>query len=635
MRPLLLILVAAALQAAESSSTRALFDAIHSGDAGAVKKALAAGGKTDARDADGVPALMHAALFARADVMELLLRRGADVNAATGTGATALMWSVPDVPKVRLLLAHGADVKARSTNTGRTALLIAASYPGSVEIMRMLLDKGADLRAQDRNEDNALTMSASTGDVGNLKLLVERGLDVNFRGSGGALPLSRALTRTYPDGSAYLISRGAKFRPQDIRGMAHAQPVATIEWAIRKGVEINSRAKPFGRTAIIDAASSEDTGAATLKLLLEKGADPNIADDDGETALNWAMHRGDQAKIAVLKEHGAKEGSTRRNLSYRAPEGIADARTSVERSVALLQPPAPKVFKARACITCHSQSMPAQVVAAAREKGIAVNEDLARQNRRQIVATYKPFGEEAMQGVVPPGGDLTVGYIIMALAAEKYPLDRMSAALAHVTASRQMPDGSWIESTSRPPLEYSTISRTAMAVRTLVLYPIPGRQQEIDAKLRLAGAWLAHAQPKSAEEYAMRLMGLAWTKAPREEVRQAAQEWIAQQGEDGGWRQLPHIAPDAYATGITLYALGEAGIPVDHEAYRKGVRFLLANQYRDGSWFVRTRAFPVQPQMESGYPFGYNQWISSAGACWASLAIARTLPDRAGDSARR
>src|SRR5438034_24301 len=56
------------------------------------------------------------------------------------------------------------------------------------------------------------------------------------------------------------------------------------------------------------------------------------------------------------------------------------------------------------------------------------------------------------------------------------------------------------------------------------------------------------------------------------------------------------------------------------------IEFLLKNQYEDGSWFVKTRSFPVQPQFESGYPFGYNQWISSAGASWASLAIAYTLP---------
>jgi squalene cyclase len=88
---------------------------------------------------------------------------------------------------------------------------------------------------------------------------------------------------------------------------------------------------------------------------------------------------------------------------------------------------------------------------------------------------------------------------------------------------------------------------------------------------------------------------------------------------------LPQLPSDAYATGITLYALFQAGVSTKSEVYRKGVAFLLRTQYEDGSWFVKTRSFPTQPHFESGYPFGYNQWISAAGACWATLAIAASI----------
>jgi hypothetical protein len=53
---------------------------------------------------------------------------------------------------------------------------------------------------------------------------------------------------------------------------------------------------------------------------------------------------------------------------------------------------------------------------------------------------------------------------------------------------------------------------------------------------------------------------------------------------------------------MALCALHEAGISPEHDGYRKGVSFLLKNQYRDGAWLVKTRAFPVQPYFESGYP---------------------------------
>ena len=65
---------------------------------------------------------------------------------------------------------------------------------------------------------------------------------------------------------------------------------------------------------------------------------------------------------------------------------------------------------------------------------------------------------------------------------------------------------------------------------------------------------------------------------------------------------------------------------VNNGVYRKGLDFLLASQYPDGSWLVRTRAFPVQPYFESGFPFDRHQWISAAGTGWAAKAIALTLP---------
>ncbi len=491
----------------------------------------------------------------------------------------------------------------------------------------MLLEKGADARGKERNGEHALNLAARFADVEVARFLVERGIDVNEPGAGGALPLSRAVFRQYLPTIEFLLAKGGRVGTNSLVQATGWQEPKLIEKLLERGADVNARQATFGRTPLIHAASSEVAGAATLKLLLDKGADPNVADADGETALDWAMHRADRSKIEVLKQYGVKEGSTPRDKTWPPPEGVAGARVSLARSIALLLPAAPAAFEKRACITCHQQSMTAQVAAAAREKGIPIDEDLARKNFKQILAVYRPLVEDVMQGVQPGGGELTVGYIAMALAAEKHPPDKVTAALTHFVAARQMPDGSWPEGASRPPMEYSSISTTAMAVRTLTLYPIAGRQKEIDEKLRRARTWLLASQPQSAEEYAMRLMALAWTKASRTELDTAAQECIAPQRAGGGWAQLSHLTTDAYATGISLYALHEAGIPVTHPAYQKGIQFLLRNQYRDGSWFVKTRSFPVQPQFESGYPFGYNQWISAAGASWASLAIAHTLPD--------
>jgi hypothetical protein len=110
-------------------------------------------------------------------------------------------------------------------------------------------------------------------------------------------------------------------------------------------------------------------------------------------------------------------------------------------------------------------------------------------------------------------------------------------------------------------------------------------------------------------------------------VDDAVREVREKQEANGGWSQFGRTAPDAYATGLSLYALYVAGVPATDEAYRRGVAFLLGTQYQDGTWLVRTHSFPLQRYFESGFPYGRHQWISTAGTSWASLAIAQTMPD--------
>jgi hypothetical protein len=55
--------------------------------------------------------------------------------------------------------------------------------------------------------------------------------------------------------------------------------------------------------------------------------------------------------------------------------------------------------------------------------------------------------------------------------------------------------------------------------------------------------------------------------------------------------------------------------------FRKGVDYLLRTQASDGSWRVKSRAIWFQPYFESGFPYGQDQFISTAGTAWATLAL--------------
>ena len=127
----------------------------------------------------------------------------------------------------------------------------------------------------------------------------------------------------------------------------------------------------------------------------------------------------------------------------------------------------------------------------------------------------------------------------------------------------------------------------------------------------------------STEDHAMRLLGLAWAGANKDVIQKSAATLIAAQRPDGGWSQLPSLTTDAYATGEALVALAESGaMSTADAAYKRGVQFLLGTQFADGSWFVKSRAIPLQPHFESGFPFGRDQFIPAAGTNWAARALA-------------
>jgi len=159
----------------------------------------------------------------------------------------------------------------------------------------------------------------------------------------------------------------------------------------------------------------------------------------------------------------------------------------------------------------------------------------------------------------------------------------------------------------------------------------PRLGRETAERLARARSWLASAQPRETEDYAFRLFGMYWAAAGAADTDRAVRELLALQRPNGGWAQLPHMQPDAYATAESLVALAEAGsVPVSNAAWRKGLQFLLGTQEDSGAWRVHTRMLspaPVSPPyMESGFPHGHDQYISTDATCWAAMALMLALP---------
>jgi hypothetical protein len=337
--------------------------------------------------------------------------------------------------------------------------------------------------------------------------------------------------------------------------------------------------------------------------------------------LTWARRNGETPIVARLRAAGAADPATPAATApaYRERE----IRPAVENALEALQKSGPEFVKKSGCVSCHHQSLAAIATGMAKQRGLHYNEQIAEQQQKSVIAMFKPARPILLEAAdVIPDLPLTGGYSLLGLAGEKYAADAMTDALVRNIAAKQAVDGRWIGWSPRPPIEYGDIRSTAVAIRALQLYTPEGRKQEYEARVTRARNWLKLATANTTEERIAQLLGLVWTKAPAQDVQKIADKLLAEQRDDGGWAQLSTLESDAYATGKALFALREARvIAASDAAYQQGVRYLLRTQTEDGSWMVKTRAFPFQPLIDTGFPHGRNQWISAAGTSWAAIAL--------------
>jgi ankyrin repeat protein len=615
-----------------------LLNAVRDADPSRVASAVARGASPDSKDAEGTPAIMLAALYSNARTMETLLSLGADPNATNAAHATALHWSAGDPAKARMLILKGADVNARS-GPGRTPLGIAAAQDNNFEIVKLMVDRGADVNAADQLEGflftgggraTPLIEAAKTRDLRTVKFLLDHGARVNAEDHMGATALTEASLRGSADIVRLLLQHGADpnhavkqfaATPLIFAAMRGSEPV--LDLLISKGASVEAR-DATGSTALMWAVYSDNAGPAAAARLIAAGADVNAKNKLGESPMTWAARRGETAMVALLRKAGVTSETPASAVvtptAFDQTPGIRDA---VSRSLALLEKTGPQAFKASGCATCHNQTLPMMAADLARKQGIQPDEQLENQQMKSMLAFLKPTTEIVAEfSDVFPDIPVSGGYIALALAARNYPADAATAALVHNIAGRQLKDGSWIGWAPRPPLESGDIQATALAIRVIQLYGPAGRKAEFAERIARARHWLRKAVPVTTEEKAMPLFGLAWSNASSEDIRSATRTLLQEQRQDGGWAQLPTLASDAYATGKVLVALHEAAnVSAGAPVYRDGVNFLLRTQDRDGSWLVKTRSFPFQPLKDTGFPHGRDQWISAAGTSWAVMAL--------------
>lgn len=605
-----------------------LFDAIRLDDPAAVA-ASAVQSEINGPDETGATPLMHAVIYARPAIADLLLARGADVNAANKYGSTALMWAAARTDLVKLLLSRGANVHAAASD-GTTAFEAAARLR-NFESMDALIAAGANLKDPVVRR-RLLRVAFSVPEPTLRTYLAARGITPESAADfAGAPVLGRLITD--PPVLKRLLALGVDPHeevplitlslPTYFIAARHGN-LDTMRMLENAGVDPKSSGAR-GWTALMLAAGDESVSIPVLRHLVEKGVDVNARDDEGRTALDWALTRGETPASQFLRAAGGRTGAvvpvpTRSTGPY-------SRREAVSRAVARLQPAGPAFSDRARCNSCHNQNLPDIAIRTARTRGVAVDASLVDHPLAVTQQNWRGRRETALLGETALAGfQLNVSYGLFSMAETGAPSTPITDAMVLGLASRQIADGSWPPGSDiRPPLTATPIVTTALALRGIREFTPPGRRDEMEKRLRRGADFLRQAKPADTQEQAFKLLGLVWAGATREEIARERTALIALQRADGGWAQLPSMQPDAYATGQSLFALHASGIPTSDTAYRRGTEYLLRTQLEDGTWFVRTRAFGFQPYFETGFPHGRSQFISTAATAWATTVLAYSL----------
>jgi ankyrin repeat protein len=627
---------------------------LRGGDGRAAAAAAKSGANLNAWDAQGNPALLVAALHGNADAVRGLLEAGVDVNATNRAGATALIYGVSDPAKVKLLLRRGANPNHSSLH-GTTPLIAAAGSPNGLSSARQLLAAGANVHATNSFGVDAMWRASYAGNAAIVRLLLNHGADPNTRPifptiegnpAPAAAPLHNAAFRGETEMIKALLNAGADLNAMEpfagnaLHNALYANHPKAAALLVKTGVNLETLGVHGEVPAMVWTGYSDVGDTTAARLLLERHVPVTAENELGETALTWARKRGTNALVSFLSSRGVPEGVRRKEKTIPAndipqpgtPAWRTNLRGAIQKSVDALEVSSSafldsNLAKRDNCVTCHQQTIPAVAFGQAQRQGFNLDAAVLKKQLDAQLSSWVASSTNAYELDEPQAdAPVNLGWGLYGLAALGHKPDALTDAEVCYLAAVQEKDGSWRCDDFRPPIEDGAIGATALALHALQLYPIPGREREMEARIQNAADWLSKVEARTPNRLAFKLLGLGWSGSHQATQKLLAEKILNAQRPDGGWAQLPGLESDAWATAQALTALRQAkAISANDPAYGRGAAFLLRTQFADGSWFVRSRTWPFQPYFNSQFPHGKDQWISAAGTAWATLVLLETL----------
>jgi ankyrin repeat protein len=233
--------------------------------------------------AEGWTPLMIACAENQSATVKHLLEAGANANAENAMGRTPVMFAANYglTEIVEMLARAGADLNARSNDELKRPAIIAASLNGHAETASALIKLGADPDMAEANGFTALlNVAGEDGSADVIKALLDGGADVNA-GSPAGTPLSVA-------GAAGVVEK--------------------VELFLDRGADVNGTYSFSGMDGISALMIASSVGQVdVVKALVARGADVNARNSLGSTALVLARMNGKDEVVVVLREAGARE----------------------------------------------------------------------------------------------------------------------------------------------------------------------------------------------------------------------------------------------------------------------------------------------------------------------------------------
>ena len=280
---------------AAASGQLQMLDAVKAGDHEAVRSLLAE------RDTDvnaplayGETALTWAVTRDDSEMVELLMREGADPKLANDYGITPLSMACTNGNSAIAaeLLSAGANPNAARA-TGETPLMTCARS-GNAEAVRLLLDQGAEVDAKESERgQTALMWAAAQRQSEAVKVLIDHGANVNATSATVSVHTPKIINESsghlydFYNDNVYLPEVKGGFTP--LMFAAQTGDLESLRILLEAGADVNGATRNDG-SALVQAAINGQEKAALF--LLENGADPNATDGYGLTALHWAVQEG-------------------------------------------------------------------------------------------------------------------------------------------------------------------------------------------------------------------------------------------------------------------------------------------------------------------------------------------------------